>query len=152
MANSIPVFICGRIPPHVEGITRILGQHGYKVTRSFNDFDVARSAFPGLVADPATRPRAVVIGRGFSDEQQDGLIKAGTTPTGSEGHRIAWLVARPELMTPELKAKIRYAWDGNGPPPVEVLAGRIMESLRQRGIEQGGKYEHGIGEDGVFGF
>ncbi|KAF4548755.1 Hypothetical protein D9617_25g060850 [Elsinoe fawcettii] len=152
MASPIPVFLCGRIPAHVEGITRILGENGYKITRSFSDFDQAVSAFPQLVRDQGTRPRAIVIGRGFSDEQQDEMMQAGATPSGTPGHRIAWLVARPELMPPELKARFSYAWNGEGPPPVEVLAGRIMESLRLRGIVHGGENEGGRREDEVIGF
>lgn len=55
-------------------------------------------------------------------------------------------------MTEELKKRIGYHWDGKGPPPVEVLAGRIRESLRARGIEKGGEREGGLERDGVFGF
>ncbi|PNS15238.1 hypothetical protein CAC42_8239 [Sphaceloma murrayae] len=147
---SIPLILCGRIPSHVEGISRILNGQGYEMTHTFHDFATASQKLPAIAHDPSTRPRALIIGRGFSDDEQNELIK--TASSQGQGPGIAFLVARPELLTPELKAKIGYAWDGNGPPPVEVLAGRIRESLRLRGIEAGGVRAQGLEEDGVFGF
>ena len=87
-------------------------------------------------------PKAIVIGKGFSQAEMDQVIEAGEA--AAKG-KVAWLLPDDDKFTAYMKAKALLT---AGTMLPTVIADRVKICLEEHGVKPGNKYV----EVGVWGF
>jgi len=90
-------------------------------------------------------PKAVVIGKGFSKEEMDQIVKAGKDSGAEKAATVAWLLPDDDKFSTYQKAKA-IATAGTMLP--SVIADRVRDCLKEHDIVPGKENAEG----GVWGF
>ncbi|KAK6860822.1 hypothetical protein PG990_011868 [Apiospora arundinis] len=123
----IPVLLCGKIPGHIKATTEILRPE-FEVIETCSSLEAARTAISEMLSpssaksDSATKPRVVLMGGGFPQED---FLSVYDTVEGAKS--VPWV--RPATLKPGAEDEAAIA---RGPPPAEVVAGRIRKTLEER--------------------
>lgn len=88
-------------------------------------------------------PKAVVIGKGFSEEEMDEIVKAGEA--ANKG-KVAWLLPDDDKFTAYMKAKAILSVGTMLPT---VIADRVKICLEEHGVKPGKDESF---QPGVWGF
>jgi len=121
-----------------------------------HDLDSALTEIPALLrgepvesssdlSSNSQAPKAVVIGKGFTEEEMDRIIKAGKDSGSEKAASVAWLLPDDEKFTYYQKAK---AIASAGTLLPSVIADRVRDCMKEHDIVPGKESAKG----GVFGF
>lgn len=84
-------------------------------------------------------PRAVVIGKGFSEDEMKEIVKAGQATEYGKG--VAWMLPDDDKFTTYMKAKA-IVTAGTGLPA--VIADRAVQALKENGVVEGQDFKGGV--------
>ncbi|KAJ9622759.1 hypothetical protein H2203_006410 [Taxawa tesnikishii (nom. ined.)] len=158
----VPLVLCGKNPSLATSFVDALNNTEYDVIHVCHDLQTAKSEIPALlrgqpVPNPSSHlsklpnkdnpivPKAVVIGKGFSEEEMDDIIATGRREE-KEGSGVLWLKPDDEKITMAMKAKMVLS---AGTMIAPMVADRVRQTLKERGVVPGAE---GKVEGGVVGF
>lgn len=154
----IPIALCGKSATMASNfMSSISDKSEYRITHVCHDLDSALSELPALFRGESVQPssdlsvapsseskqpipRAVVIGKGFSEDEMKQIVKRGQE-AGGTGSKTAWFLPDDDKFTLAQKARA-FATAGISLPT--VIAERAIESLRENGVVDGRETVGGI--------
>ncbi|GAB7339671.1 hypothetical protein MBLNU457_6252t1 [Dothideomycetes sp. NU457] len=154
---TVPIALCGKSAVMATTFsTSMSSKSSYKITHVCHDLPSALNELPALfrgeVVHPSSDlsvkpssdskqplPRAVVIGKGFSEDEMKEIVRAGQATEYGKG--VAWMLPDDDKFTAYMKAKA-IVTAGTGLPA--VIADRAVQALKENGVVEGQDFKGGV--------